>query len=401
MPAFFGFAKLREGPVSPVKREHVSMTAAADFLVYTHPSVSRPESLLVLAAVGTLAGVYWFYKGFRLLQRKRLILNTPESKIRSASMGLVEISGLAAGPYVVTSPLSQTGCYYYKSLAWQLKQEGKNREWVKVAEENLHVPFYVDDNTDKVLVDARGAEMDLHCDFKEEYHGTVLFSGPEMRGCVAEFLTRHGVDSDKRIKVEEYCIKPKNFLFVLGTLSQNPGLDATVMPSWAARADQRLATPAQCDAEVTQNFRGNVQEVIRLPGESSAVPVAQMTQQQKIAAALMKAGINNPAAWATAGVGVKVQPAAVSTKTQMQTANSSKSAAPVSQPGRFSEIEVFDLHPPVVLMKGSHNPSFFISWRSQRDVVKSLGWKSGLMIWGGPALALASIYFLFAHFRWL
>jgi hypothetical protein len=53
---------------------------------------------IIAAAIGALAGVYLFYRGFRLLQRKRLILNTPTSKVRSASMGLVEINGLAIGP---------------------------------------------------------------------------------------------------------------------------------------------------------------------------------------------------------------------------------------------------------------------------------------------------------------
>jgi len=115
-----------------------------------------------------------------LLQRKRLILNTPASRIRSASMGLVEISGLAAGPYVLTSAFKQVECYYYHSTAWRLKQQGKNTQWVKVAEETLHVPFYLDDDTGNVLVDPRGAEMDLHCDLSEQYHRSILFSGPEM-----------------------------------------------------------------------------------------------------------------------------------------------------------------------------------------------------------------------------
>ena len=59
--------------------------------------------------LGALAGVYWFLKGFSLLRQKRLILNTPTSKIRSASMGLVEISGQATGPYVVTEIDGETG----------------------------------------------------------------------------------------------------------------------------------------------------------------------------------------------------------------------------------------------------------------------------------------------------
>src|ERR1700686_5705425 len=64
----------------------------------------------IIAAIGAFAGVYLFYRGFRLLQRKRLILNTPASRIRSASMGLVEINGLATGPYLINSPLKQTNC---------------------------------------------------------------------------------------------------------------------------------------------------------------------------------------------------------------------------------------------------------------------------------------------------
>ncbi len=73
----------------------------------------------IVAAVGALAGVYLFYRGFRMLQRKRLILNTPASKIRSAAMGLVEISGLATGPYTMAAPITGMPCYYYRTMAWQ------------------------------------------------------------------------------------------------------------------------------------------------------------------------------------------------------------------------------------------------------------------------------------------
>jgi hypothetical protein len=221
-----------------------------------------PENLLIFASIGVVAGLYWFYKGFRLLKRKRLILNTPSSKIRSASMGLVEISGLATGPYVLTSPLKQVECFYYRTLAWELRQRGKNSEWVKVAEENLHVPFYVDDSTDKVLVDPRGAEMDLHCDFEQQYNRSILFDGPEMPGCIRDFLMRHGANPDKRIKVAEYCVKPHNVLFILGTLSQNPGLDASIMPTWAQHAGSGLpATANEPDS----------QEVIRLSAVTAPI----------------------------------------------------------------------------------------------------------------------------------
>lgn len=353
---------------------------------------SAPMNLLAAAAAGAAGGLYLFYRGFRLLQRKRLIANTPHSKIRSASMGLVEINGLATGPYVINSPLKQLSCYYYRSIAWQYQQRGKNSEWVKVAEESLHVPFYMDDGSGKLLVDPSGAEMDLHCDMHEEYNRSILLNGPEMPGPVYSFLSRHGVDSSRRIKVEECCISPNNPLFILGTLSQNPGLDASVVPAWAGQtAPKSIRLPAPTSRPANQRS-----EIVHLSGESTAVPATEMTQQQKIAAALMKAGVTSPAAWAVAGV----SPQAAVQATSSLSAAVAMSSATHEERGQETN-ETYDLHPPVVLMKGSHDPTFFISWRSQRDLIATLGWKSTLMIWGGPALTLVCVYILLAHFNWL
>ena len=76
-------------------------------------------------------------------------------------------------------------------------------------------------------------------------------------------------------------------------------------------------------------------------------------------------------------------------------------SAPAAEENDIYLDAAFDLHPPVVLMQGTHSPAFFISWRSQREVVISLGWKSALMIWCGPMVTLACVYFLLAHFGWL
>jgi hypothetical protein len=62
---------------------------------------------------------------------------------------------------------------------------------------------------------------------------------------------------------------------------------------------------------------------------------------------------------------------------------------------------MFDPHPPVVLMKGQNKPTFLISWRSQRDLARSLQWKCTLMIWGGPTLVLLSLYALLNVMHWL
>ena len=67
---------------------------------------SDASGLLIWCAIGFCAGIALFLYGFRLLQRRRLILEIPFSKIRSASVGMVEIKGLATGPYSMVAPIT-------------------------------------------------------------------------------------------------------------------------------------------------------------------------------------------------------------------------------------------------------------------------------------------------------
>jgi hypothetical protein len=369
---------------------------------------SDPTGLLVWCGIGFCAGIGLFFYGFRLLQRRRLILDTPFSKIRSASMGMVEVSGLAVGPYTMVAPITARPCYYYRTLVWEYKQRGKNKDWVKVAGECMHVPFFVDDNTGCVLVDPRGADLDLHRDFEQEFCDSFFTTKDPAPDNVRSFLARNGIVTNNKIKVEEYCIKPKNSLFILGTLSENPGLEVGPQPVHDAEPINSISTTGFSLSLGSLSFRASSSgdgfdqdalaqrlatrcdapphPVIRLsPPESIAAKTSDMTQQQKIAAALLKAGISNPAAWAAAGVahqGVQVLADPV--------------LAPAGDNGSNgdsrSRVHAFDPHPPVVLTKGTNNKTFLISWRSQQDVARSLGWKCALMIWGGPALALLSLY---------
>jgi len=285
------------------------------------------ENSWLWALVGLAFGGYWFYRGFLLLARRRLILDTPASKIRSASIGLVELSGLADGPYTLRAPLTGLPCYYYRTLAWQLKQSGRDSHWEKVADETLYVPFYLDDQSGKALVDPQGAELDLHRDFQEEFHTSFFSTRPDVPSNAAGFLMRHGIDTDKKLKLEEYSIKPKNALFVLGTLTPNPGIRVSATPVREVSADpirsafrldssgefadrvrdSRPADPLRPNSLPSVPFCGAPAplispQTIRLPGGESPSHSVDMNQQQKLAAALVKAGITNPAAWDAAGV---------------------------------------------------------------------------------------------------
>lgn len=372
---------------------------------------NSPAQPIAMCVIGIGLGIYLFYQGFRLLQRRRLILDTPASKIRSASVGMVELSGLAVGPYTLTAPVTAKPCYYHRTFVWELKQAGKNKQWVKVAAECMHVPFFLDDNTGKVMVDPRGADLDLHRDFQQEFCDSFFTTKEEVPPNVRMILSRHGISTTNKIKVEEFCIKPKNALFVLGTLGENPGLELAPQPI----PDDEAASPNVWNASLSLSrtsvgqtaislvtkgvnslsLNGGLQHdpafdpiynqataaasarVVRLSPDPSPTNAGDMTQQQKVAAALMKAGIANPAAWSAAGVTVSGP--------QFNPNHPSNANAPDPTDG-------FDPHPPVVLTKGKNNSTFLISWRSQREVARSLGWKCTLMIWGGPALTLLSLY---------
>ncbi len=359
--------------------------------------------LLAAAVVGVFGGVYLFYRGFQILQRKRLIENTPTSKIRGAALGLVEVNGLATGPYTIPAPITGVPCYYYRSVAWQIKRTGKNEHWEKVADESLHVPFYINDNTGCLLVDPQGAEMDIHRDFCDTYNNSIFSGNIGVSSGVAGFLARYGVGCDKKTKVEEFCIKPKNSLFILGTLSQNHGVAVTGtpvrslvidLPRFSSTAQQPFQPFLSHTARIGRAAEnGSPAQVVRLQGSHGPDDSSGMTQQEKIASALLKAGITNPAAWGVAGV-MDMNVSAPLLSSQSSTSAVSGGAAV------RTALEPFDAHPATVLTKGTRDAAFYISWRSQRDVVKSLGWKSDLMIWGGPALTLLSAYILSACFGW-
>jgi hypothetical protein len=369
---------------------------------------SNPSGLLIFCVVGFCAGLGLFVYGFRLLQRRRLILDTPFSKIRSASMGMVEISGQAVGPYTMLAPITARPCYYFRTLVWEYKQHGKNKQWVKIVSDCMHLPFFIDDNTGRVLVDPRGADLDLHCDFEQQFSDSFFTTKDPVPDNVRSFLSRHGIVTYNKIKVEEYCIKPKNSMFILGTLGVNPGIEVNPQPVRETETINSLSTHGFAFSLNSLSFSvgsgdadfhiGSMaqrlamqpdarHELIRLSPESAPEKSSDMTQQQKIAAALMKAGISNPAAWAAAGVpsvgGLQVL-------TDPSTAPSANSDGQASS---AASTNAFDPRPPVVLMKGTNNKTFLISWRSQQEVARSLGWKCMLMIWGGPALALLSLYF--------
>ena len=340
--------------------------------------IPLPNELMLLSAVAIAGGLYFFIRGFRLLSRKRLVLNTPASKIRSASLGLVEVSGRATGPYSLPAPITGSPCYLYRTVVWRQDEESKTNEWKKVAEESLNVFFFLDDGTGQLLVNPAAAELDLHCDFRQAYDQTWTSRLPDR---ASTFLDRHGITlGGDHFRIEEWTIRPNDALYIIGTIAENPGIGSSSPHALESRK-----------AAAGYSGSSSSPEVIRLSGRETALVPGATTQQAKIAAALHKAGITSPVAWDAANVSdrditVEEPPHIL----QVSVNSRDEDPAPDEQSG-------FNLSSPIMLMKGENNPTFLISWRSQRDLVRSLAWKSAAMIWCGAGLMLLGIYVLIAQ----
>jgi hypothetical protein len=360
--------------------------------------------LSVLLSVAIAVGLYFFFLGFRELAGKRSLLTIPTSRIRSATRGLVEVSGVAAGSCTTPAPITGEPCFVYRTTAWQ-HCEGKRNEWEKVADETLHLPFFIDDSTGQLLIEALGADLDLHPRFRREYVASLL-DRDDAPPSVGVFLSRHGIALDRDLCIEERLIMAEDTLFVAGTLTGNPGVQVRPL---SPRSDVRLRN------DLRHNYRRNpaqnnspeqvsAPEIIRLASGAAPSSTREMSQQAKIAAALTRAGMATPQAWPSAElphetVAVEEQesvpPATASSRSDVRLPEACLDETPPDED--LPESSDFNLIPPVVLMKGAIDPTFVISFRSQKEIVTALAWKSAAMVCGGTALMLLGLYVLWTQ----
>jgi hypothetical protein len=362
--------------------------------------------LTILSSIAIAGGLYFFFFGFQLLARKRSSLATPTSKIRGAALGLVEVNGIATGPYTMPAPITGKSCFLYHTTAWQ-QLEGKKQEWEKIADETLHLPFFIDDSTGQLLIEPLGADLDLDEDFREEYAASLFSSnvfsnGEEIPPRVSVFLSRHGIVPARHLRIEERLIKPEDTLFITGTLTENPGIQ--VRPFAPRDMASRSAPTNDVHSNESRN-RSSAQppapQIIRLQSGAAPSSTQEMSQQAKITAALNRAGITKPEAWSVAGV--PYQSVAVEENAPIASDPRLYETRPDERhPGEDQpKSSGFNLTPPAVLMKGENDPTFVISFRSQKEFVRAFAWKSAAMVWGGAAITLLGLYTLLVQMKLL
>lgn len=181
------------------------------------------------------SGLIFFIHGFKVFKKKKIIEGTPTSKIRSLPIGLVEIRGevIPAEGRIFKAPFTNEDCVYYKCVVQEEKRGRRGqRIWITVKEEEKRDYFYLRDETDLVLVDPRGAEVDLPANFEFKSGGDKEPPEP-----VKAYLLNNNISfqdnfgNSKTMKFYEYHIAPKDKLFIMGYAGDNP----FVKEGWALR----------------------------------------------------------------------------------------------------------------------------------------------------------------------
>lgn len=172
------------------------------------------------------------------------------------------------------------------------------------------------------------------------------------------------------------------FLFLRGfSRLQHHTTTTSVTPKLASSATASAALVATRLSQLPATSAKT--EVIRLTSDEGPTTVS-MSQQGKIAAALLKAGIPSPASWNT-DPGTTVDVAASTTKTPptLQTSKLKVTPSPAS--------------PTVASPKNEPNKNDPKRPAPPKRTPKNYAW----MLWTGVALFVLSVYLVAAHFGWL
>ncbi|HAR41372.1 MAG TPA: hypothetical protein DCS07_01870 [Bdellovibrionales bacterium] len=170
--------------------------------------------LLIAALLGGPALIGW---GMINYKKKQLIDNTPRSKVRSASMGMIELKGFAEPWKKIQAPVSGSECCWWRCKIEKHVRSGKSSRWQTIKQVDSVLPLYLVDETGRILVDPSGAEVDAisktqPCTGSEPYFTTM--------GVLKQtgFLSLFDIGSRYRVTEERIPIQAP--LYVLGELMQ-------------------------------------------------------------------------------------------------------------------------------------------------------------------------------------
>ncbi len=341
---------------------------------------SDPSGALVL---GIGAGVWLFFKGFRVFREYKVVADTPRMPIRSLPMGFVHIRGKAETEQILTSPVSHSPCCFYNVVIDRWERKDRSSEWKHVCTDADGHRFFIVDDTGKVLVDAHSAEYDLpetaQCTVDSASSATT---GPSVASSTdllkyISFAQMHSMTDNMSQWIDKR--------FEKAGAGDNPQLQA----KREALREFFQAIPA-----AAKGGQPNLEVIEKLANVSGPLNDPEKEQKrQQFLERLHQAEAISPG-------GLAVQMPASSPATGRY-----RLREYLVLPGQDYQVSGTCMENPSpanalersILVKGHNEPTFLISSKTEAGLRSGLRSKALLSVAGGAALALVCLALLLAH----
>lgn len=206
-----------------------------------------PGEAIGILIGGVIVGGLCLWGNLRSLRRRRLLADTPTSKVLGVFIGMTELNGTAEIEAPLTSFLAEQSNVYYE---WKVEEswsrlvtetytdkEGKTQTrtrqesgWTTMASGGESIPFYLQDDTGAILIRPEGAQLETTSFFAETVgrsHPLYYHKGPAQ--AVA--------DSDGRRRFVEEGISLHAPLYLIGRAQERADI---VAPEIAASPDAEI-----------------------------------------------------------------------------------------------------------------------------------------------------------------
>ena len=334
--------------------------------------------------IGFIGGLWFFFKGFRVMREYKVLDDTPRMPIRSVPMGFVHIRGKAESAQLLSSPLSKTPCCFYKVEIDQWKSKGNSHEWVHICTDCNGYQFHLRDDTGVILIDAHSADYDLPLTVTQTVSSNAHSPQPndaELLKYVTSAQAHSTVD-----RVSQWVDKR------FEKAADNPQLqdkrDAfRQLFSGMASASQGAKVPVQAmqAMEKLMNASGPLADPVKEQRRQT------MLQNMKLAESMNEAGLLDqlmqPESNAASGQ-FRLREYVVTPGQEYLISGSC-----VENPDSSASPEDRGM-----IAKGKNEPTFVISTKTDAQIHRALEKRSLLMIFGGAAVSIGCAVALLVHF---
>ncbi|MFA6088664.1 MAG: GIDE domain-containing protein [Candidatus Woesearchaeota archaeon] len=185
-------------------------------------------------------GLFLFFRGISLFRFNRIVKNTPTSMIRSIAMGQVEIYGQVVplkeilnvdDTTLLKSPFSDKNCIYYEYIVEEYQSDGKHHSWRNISSGVQSTYFKVKDDTGEVLVDLKGAKIEIPSDNRFEYTGNNLSESALSFLSSRHVAVKSLFNFNRKLRFTEFVIEPGDNLYILGIAGKNPFVQTNIAES--------------------------------------------------------------------------------------------------------------------------------------------------------------------------